>query len=82
MQINDKTLTDVMVGDVWMVSGQSNIDTNIERVYPQYAADIDAYSNGNIRLFRVNTDYSAGSASPSRGNFFHFPPCGGTEFLL
>ena len=58
MQINDKTLTDVMVGDVWMVSGQSNIDTNIERVYPQYAADIDAYSNGNIRLFRVNTDYS------------------------
>ncbi|MDD7247806.1 MAG: sialate O-acetylesterase [Prevotellaceae bacterium] len=58
MQIGDVTLTDVMVGDVWMVSGQSNIDTNIERVYPQYAADIDAYSNDNIRLFRVNTDYS------------------------
>ena len=58
MQIGDVTLTDVMVGDVWMVSGQSNIDTNIERVYPQYAADIDAYSNDNVRLFRVNTDYS------------------------
>ena len=24
----------------------------------------------------------ASSASPSRGIFFHFPPCGGTEFLL
>lgn len=58
MQIGSTTLTDVMVGDVWMVSGQSNIDTNIERVYPQYAADIDAYSNDKIRLFRVNTDYS------------------------
>lgn len=58
MQIGDQTLTDVMVGDVWMVSGQSNIDTNIERVYPQYAADIDAYSNADIRLFRVNTDPS------------------------
>lgn len=58
MQIGDQTLTDVMVGDVWMVSGQSNIDTHIERVYPQYAADIDAYSNADIRLFRVNTDPS------------------------
>lgn len=58
MQIADQTLTDVMVGDVWMVSGQSNVDTNIERVYPQYAADIDAYSNDNIRLFQVQTDYS------------------------
>lgn len=58
MQIADKTLTDVMVGDVWMVSGQSNVDTNIERVYPQYATDIDTYSNDNIRLFQVQTDYS------------------------
>lgn len=58
MQIAEQTLTDVMVGDVWMVSGQSNVDTNIERVYPQYAADIDAYSNDNIRLFQVQTDYS------------------------
>ncbi len=58
MQIAEQTLTDVMVGDVWLVSGQSNVDTNIERVYPQYAADIDAYSNDNIRLFQVQTDYS------------------------
>lgn len=58
MQIAEQTLTDVMVGDVWMVSGQSNVDVNIERVYPQYAADIDAYSNDNIRLFQVQTDYA------------------------
>ena len=36
MKINDITLTDVLVGDVWIVSGQSNIDTNIERIYPRY----------------------------------------------
>lgn len=58
LQVGDVILEDVLIGDVWMVSGQSNIDTNIERVYPQYAADIDAYSNDRIRLFRVNTDYS------------------------
>ena len=26
---------DVWVGDVWLCSGQSNIDTDVERVYPQ-----------------------------------------------
>ena len=29
MKINDITLTDILVGDVWIVSGQSNIDTNL-----------------------------------------------------
>ena len=56
MTINDKTLSDVMVGDVWLCSGQSNVDINIERVYPQYAADIDAYTNDKIRLFQVKTN--------------------------
>ncbi len=49
------TLEDVMVGDVWLCSGQSNVDVHIERVYPQYAKDIDSYSNDNIRLFRIFT---------------------------
>lgn len=55
MKVNDENLTDVMVGDVWLVSGQSNIDIHIERIYPQYAADIDAYKNDNIRIFQVAT---------------------------
>lgn len=58
MQINDLTLEDVMVGDVWMVSGQSNIDTHIERVYPVYANYVDTYTNDKIRVFQVQTDYS------------------------
>lgn len=58
LSINDKTLTDVMVGDVWLCSGQSNVDVTIERVYPQYASDIDAYNNDKIRLFQVRTKAS------------------------
>ena len=50
------TLTDVMVGDVWLLSGQSNIDVTIERVYPQYADEIDGFDNSNIRLFRVQNE--------------------------
>ena len=48
--------TDVMVGDVWLLSGQSNIDVTIERVYPQYVKEIDSYENSSIRLFRVQND--------------------------
>ena len=49
-------VTDVMIGDVWLLSGQSNIDVHIERVYPQYAQEVDNYENSQIRLFRVQND--------------------------
>lgn len=58
MKINEITLTDVLVGDVWIVSGQSNIDTNIERIYPRYKKDLDAYTSDQIHVFQVQTDFS------------------------
>ena len=45
--------TDVLVGDVWLCSGQSNIDVTIERVYPQYVDEIDHFDNNKVRLFGV-----------------------------
>ena len=45
-------INDVWVGDVWLCSGQSNIDTNIERVYPQYPEEIDQDSTLRVRLFK------------------------------
>lgn len=56
LAINNVVLTDVLVGDVWLCSGQSNIDVTIERVYPQYGRIIDDYQNPSIRMFRVQTD--------------------------
>ena len=52
----EKVISDVLIGDVWLCSGQSNIDVTVERVYPQYGAVIDDYENANIRLFRVQND--------------------------
>ena len=49
-------LTDVMVGDVWLLSGQSNIDVTIERVYPQYVDEIEAFNIPQVRLFRVQNE--------------------------
>lgn len=56
LQVNDITISDVLIGDVWLCSGQSNIDVTIERVYPQYPQEIDTYANEKIRLFRVQSD--------------------------
>ena len=51
-------LTDVLVGDVWLLSGQSNIDVTIERVYPNYTDEIDGFSFNEVRLFRVQNNTS------------------------
>lgn len=56
LTINELTIDDVLIGDVWLLSGQSNIDVPIERVYPQYVDEIDRFDNGQIRLFRVQND--------------------------
>lgn len=56
MTVNDVVLADVMVGDVWLLSGQSNIDVTIERVYPQYTDEIDHFDNPQVRLFRVQNE--------------------------
>ena len=49
-------IEDVMVGDVWLLSGQSNIDVTIERVYPQYVDEIDHFDIPQVRLFRVQNE--------------------------
>ena len=49
-------ITDIMVGDVWLLSGQSNIDVTIERVYPQYVDEINAFDIPQVRLFRVQNE--------------------------
>jgi sialate O-acetylesterase len=58
MTVNEQTIDNIMIGDVWLLSGQSNIDVTIERVYPQYTTEIDAYENSQIRMFRVQNETS------------------------
>ena len=51
-------ISDVLIGDVWLLSGQSNIDVTIERVYPNYTDEIDNFSLDKVRLFRVQNETS------------------------
>lgn len=56
LTVNEVAIDDVLIGDVWLLSGQSNIDVTIERVYPWYTKYIDSYENTKIRLFRVQNE--------------------------
>jgi len=56
LTVGNHVLTNILVGDLWLLSGQSNIDVTIERVYPQYPQEIDSYENNDVRLFRVQNE--------------------------
>ncbi|MBP3775360.1 MAG: sialate O-acetylesterase [Prevotella sp.] len=56
LMIGDVVLTNILVGDVWLCSGQSNMDVTIERVYPQYTKEIDQFANDHVRLFRIQNE--------------------------
>jgi sialate O-acetylesterase len=50
-------LNDVLIGDVWVCSGQSNMDLNMGRVAPLYEKEIATCTNPAIRRFFVSTTY-------------------------
>jgi len=50
---NTLTLSDILVGDVWVASGQSNMELPMTRV-TNSAAEIAAANDPKIRLFQVN----------------------------
>lgn len=55
---NTITLSDILVGDVWLCSGQSNMELPVRRVRPLYEAEIAAAENKFIRSFIVPKVYS------------------------
>jgi sialate O-acetylesterase len=55
MQINEQVLGNILVGDVWLSSGQSNMELPIRRVLDLYADEIDQVNNTHIRMFRSST---------------------------
>lgn len=58
MKINDIELQDILVGDVWLCAGQSNMETTIERVMDLYADEVLSYENTNIRYVKIKQDYT------------------------
>ena len=55
---NTITINDVLFGDVWLCSGQSNMETPVSRVMTLFGNEINTYSNPNIRYVKVPTAYN------------------------
>ncbi|MBN2744831.1 MAG: hypothetical protein JXR39_13145 [Marinilabiliaceae bacterium] len=54
MKINDVVLQDIMIGEVWLCSGQSNMELPIRRVMDLYEAEVRQIHYPNIRMFRTS----------------------------
>lgn len=58
MTINEITLKDILIGDVWLASGQSNMELPMRRLTPLYADEIKNANNQNISFFTVPQKYN------------------------
>lgn len=59
LEVNEIILRDIMVGDVWLCSGQSNQETPIERLLDKYP-EINFSNNHNIRMYKIPTQNTPG----------------------
>jgi len=50
---NTIKINNILIGDVWICSGQSNMEINMKRVSPLYEDEITKANNPNIRYFNV-----------------------------
>jgi len=55
---NTIIIRDILIGDVWVCSGQSQMDINMNRVRPLYEDEIKNAGNSHIRYFTVPTVYN------------------------
>lgn len=58
---NEKNIKDILIGDVWMCSGQSNMELPIARVRDKYPEDVENCDNSYIRTFKIieHSDFHA-----------------------
>jgi len=55
---NTITLSNIVFGDVWLCSGQSNMETPVSRVMTLFGDEINQYSNPDIRYVRIPLTYN------------------------
>jgi len=53
LRVNDQTVHDVLVGDLWLCSGQSNMELPVNRVTDRFADEIAADTNPYIHHLKV-----------------------------
>ena len=60
LKVGSQKIKDVLVGDVYLCSGQSNVELPVRRCLDAVSEDIKGYSNEFIRYYAVPMAYSFG----------------------
>ena len=58
LSVNDILVSNILIGDVWLCSGQSNMELPVNRVMDLYRAEVEQYSNPMIRNLKVPLAYN------------------------
>ena len=58
---NEKVIDNILIGDVWFCSGQSNMELPMQRVKDKYPKEIESCDNPSIRTFKIteHADFKA-----------------------
>lgn len=62
LTVNDILVKDILFGDVWLCSGQSNMELPVRRVLDLYREEVQSVNNSNIRHFKVPLKYDFSGA--------------------
>jgi sialate O-acetylesterase len=83
MKLNEIVISNILIGDVWLCSGQSNMELPIRRVMDLYEQEVRQVNNPNIRMFRCSSrndfpnpqpDYKDGTWLPAtQENIMNYP---------
>jgi sialate O-acetylesterase len=66
---NSIKINNILIGDVWLCSGQSNMETPVSRVMTKFGDEIRNYSNTKIRYVKIPLTYNFHGPQPD------VPPC-------
>lgn len=58
LTVNDVSVNDVLIGDIYLCSGQSNMELMVSRVMDFYADEVESYRNPAIREFKTPKEYA------------------------
>lgn len=58
MTVNELEIKDILIGDVWLCSGQSNMELPVSRVMDLYRGEVEKYANPMIRHIKVPLAYN------------------------
>lgn len=58
LRVNDLEVDDILIGDLYLCSGQSNMELMVSRTMDFFKDEVSSYNNPKIREFKVAKEYA------------------------